>query len=543
MSRQNRQAKKAQDTARAAEAKRLKTVRIVLAVLLAAAVIAGAAVGIRALVKRGKPDTSATKPAANTGTVVDLETADNTYVDYKGMQMPAVYADLMEKGDALRKSLCEEGVVMKIGDREISKTEFEMYYYDQYRKAKKTAESTLETYGENRSGFDPNKLPSAQVRQGTTTWEAYFIDQATEQLRHEAAGYACALAAGTKMNSTGETYLQERISASQLQAELDKKTEDELFRDSFGGANVTATLYYTRLIMNAMTSAYQADWSAAFVDRLTQDELQAAYDADPRSYQAIDARIYMLEDASAADAAAQVRTEEELIAFAEKYHPTKGMDMDVFTDFRATRYSIVNRTYGETVANWLFDDSREIGVCELVDDGMFRYLVLPLSKPYLSTSVDVELVEIDFMRENEDSIAEAREAAEAFRDKVVAGGGTAEAFEAAATEQGEAEPRCTFSITDFDEYGPASYLFSSERKPGDLTVLQQGDYFLVILFLQKNAEDYDWIDEAKSKLVNDGFEASEAEFLKKNAGKINQKTVEKAAAAVNDRLAEELKNS
>ncbi|MBR4727907.1 MAG: hypothetical protein IK080_08480, partial [Clostridia bacterium] len=203
----------------------------------------------------------------------------------------------------------------------------------------------------------------------------------------------------------------------------------------------------------------------------------------------------------------------------------------------------VDDTYGEVVSNWLFDDSREIGVVGLLDDGLFHYLAVPLSKPYLSTSIDAEMMAFDFMKEDESSVAEMKEKAEAFRDQVAAAGGTAEAFESVALENGEAEPRNTVSILDFTEYGPAGYLFDSARKPGDMTVIKQEDYYLVTMFLQKNADDYDWIDETKSELVTDGWEQSESDFEEENVDKINDRVMDAAISAVNVRLAQEMKNS
>ena len=547
MSKQKANGRKAEKAVRAAEETRLRKLRIALAALLAVAVVAGGACGIRALVKRHARQTEPTGTSAASDILPeDLASADYTYVDYKGMQMPAVFADLMREGETLRAELCKEGVVMKVGSRDISQTEFEMYYYDQYRKAKKSAESTLSTYGQNRSGFDPEKLPGDQIRSGTSTWEAYFKEEAEKKLRYEASCYEMAAQAGTKMNDYSISLMQERINGTRLQAELDKVSEDELFRNSYDGLNVSATLYYTRLIMNAMTSSFQAQWSNAYADGLSQQALQAAFDADPHRYQAIDARIYMVEaqDADAAKAdAAKVRTEQELIAFAQKYHPNKDVDMNVFTDFRCTRYSIVDDTYGEAVSSWLFDESREIGVCGLIDDGLFLYLAVPLSKPYLSTSVEAELMAFDFMKENEDSVAEMKAKAEDFCAQVKAAGGNAEAFEKIALENGEDAARNTVSITDFTEYGPAVYLFDPARKPGDLTLIKQEDYYLAAMFLQKNAEDFDWIDEVKMKLVSDDWEKTEADFETDNAGKLNEKVAAQAISAVNARLETALKNS
>ena len=545
MSKQKKDERKTQAAARATEEKRLRTLRIILAAVLAVAVVIGAAFGIRALVRRhGGTATEPTRASDTpTGLPEDMESADYTYVDYKGMQMPAVFAALMQEGDTLRAALCKEGVVMKVGEREISQTEFEMYYYDQYRKTKKTAESTLSTYGQNRSGFDPEKMPGDQYQSGSTTWETYFRQEAAKQLRYEASCYEMAMQAGTKMNDYGVSTLQQRIDASRLQAELEKCDEDTLFRNYYAGTQVTATLYYTRLIMNAMTSAFQDQWSGTYADGLTQAQLQAAFDKDPHKYQAIDARIYMIEDQDALGEAAKVHNEKELIAFAQKYHPVKDVDMTMFTDFYCTRYSIVDDTYGEVVSNWLFDDSREIGVCGLLDDGLFHYLAVPLSKPYLSTSVDAELMAFDFMKENEASVAEMQEKAEAFRDQVAAAGGTAEAFESTALENGEAEARNTVSILDFTEYGPAGYLFDPARKPGDMTVIKQEDYYLVAMFVQKNADDFDWIDEVKSELVTAGWEQAESDFEEENVGNLNDRVADAAVSAVNARLAQEMKNS
>ncbi|MBR4727912.1 MAG: hypothetical protein IK080_08505, partial [Clostridia bacterium] len=315
MSKKKKDERKTQAAARATEEKRLRALRIVLVAVLAVAVVIGAAFGIRALVRRHPGTTDPTGASSDpTGLPEDMESADYNYVDYKGMQMPAVFAALMQEGDELRAALCKEGVVMKVGSREISQTEFEMYYYDQYRKAKKNAESTLSTYGQNRSGFDPEKMPGDQYQSGSTTWETYFRQEAAKQLRYEASCYEMAMQAGTKMNEYGVTTLQQRIDGTRLKAELEKCDEDTLFRNNYGGAQVTATLYYTRLIMNAMTSAFQDQWSESYADSLTQAQLQAAYDKDPHKYQAIDARIYLIEDQDALGEAAKVHNEKELIA-------------------------------------------------------------------------------------------------------------------------------------------------------------------------------------------------------------------------------------
>ena len=539
MSKQKQNGNKAKTAARAAEEKRLRTLRIVLVAVLAAAVVIGGAFGIRALVRHhaGPQD-----PTVPDGTTVNLDNADLSFVEYQGMQMPAVYAGILQEGDAQRAALCKkDGVVMKIGTREISRTEYEMYYYDQYLNAKRDAENTIAAYGQNRSGFDPEKLPGKQYYRGSTTWETRFIEKATEKIRHEAGCLEMAKLAGTKMNDHGISYLQERISTVQMQAEAKNSTEDAVIKESYGGAEVSAKLYYSRLVMNAMISAYLTTWTDDYAAALTQADLQAAFDADPRSYQTIDARVYLIENQEGLDAAAQVHTEQELLAFAKKYHPNKTVDIETFTDQRMSSYSSLSATFGDAVANWLFDDSRVLGVCGLIEDGMFNYLAVPLSKPYLTSSVDAELFPADFDASDEASVERAKENAETFRAQVAAAGYTAEAFEAQAKEFGSSDVRGTVSVSDFDEYGPALFLFDPARKPGDLTVIKQTNYYLVIMFLQKNPDDFDWVDEVKNKLVNEALEQSEATYLEKNAGAVNDKLVQTAATAVNDRLADTLK--
>lgn len=77
------------------------------------------------------------------------------------------------------------------------------------------------------------------------------------------------------------------------------------------------------------------------------------------------------------------------------------------------------------------------------------------------------------------------------------------------------------SVSDYS-YDVSSWLFASERKPGDYTTINTTEASYFIYYLNENPEDYDWVEIAVGSLGAEAYDAAFAKRIKDSYSEKNR---------------------
>ncbi len=467
------------------EKKSPKGVIIAAVALLIAAAIIVAVVLIRKDSGTQNPSDTEIETLANDG-------GQYTYAKYKGSSLPVEFVEILNKAEADSAAACKnQGVVLEIGDREISVPEFVMYYYDEYSYKVQSAQYSIQQTGANRTGFELDSLPSEQgsINKGET-WEETFVEDAVTKMKEVYMLFDLALKEGTKLDVITIGGLIQNFDMIESDAQGKGTTADESLSD-FYGEGMTAAMYFARDIMMYYANAYETEKLAKMSESYTEKQLNEVIEHDKHDYTVFLGRVYLIEGEYNEAEAAAVTNEEEFLAYAIKNYPFEGYDAESMTKCVYTTRETISGVYGEEVGNWIFNDARKAGDIAVVKGALFNYLCYIEQPPHLATSRNI----ITCLREYSETMSQEEKENlynEIFGkyDEWKKNDGTQQGFldmSMALGGMGETTVRAEeyyYKISD--------WIFDPVRRPGDHEIIDTEAGCVAVYYVGNNEEDFDW---------------------------------------------------
>ena len=332
-------------------------------------------------------------------------------------------------------------------------------------------------------GLDTSKsLKEQDCPINGSTWYDYFRDQALESLK----SYA--------------------LLAQKAEAEGFDGSEAVEHIKAVCGPLVNEKVFERNIRMIALAQAYSNSYSDSL--SYTSDEVQAAYDADPKSYQSADIEYILFTSAAGDDATDEEKAEllEQAKQKAEtalsRYAQGEAFDA-IGEDMEGSYAHVAYAANGSSdMLTWAFDDARQEGdttVAAYGEKGYYAVLFHSRSRnDYHTVSVRHILV---------DSEEKANELLQQYND----GEQTEDAFAALAvansTDPGSASNGGLYSNIYKGEMVPSfeDWCFDPARQSGDTGIVESSNGYHVMYFVETNPQPY-WYYKADLDLKNDAYD-------------------------------------
>ena len=335
------------------------------------------------------------------------------------------------------------------------------------------------------------------------TWYDYFRDQALESLKSYALLAQKAEAEGFDASEEVEQSVQETLSDLDASAASAGYTRAQYIK-AVCGPLVNEKVFERNIRMMALAQAYSNSYSDSL--SYTSDEVQAAYDADPKSYQSVDIEYILFKSGAEDDATDEEKAEllEQAKQKAEtalsRYAQGEAFDA-IGEDMEGTYAHVANVTNGTSdMLTWAFDDARQEGdttVASYGENGYYAVLFHSRSRnDYHAVSVRHILV---------DSEEKANEILQQYND----GEKTEDAFAALAvanSTDSNASSGGLYTniykgqmVSEFE-----NWCFDSARQAGDVGIVQT-DYGYHVMYFVSTSENPYWYDQALNSLKNTAY--------------------------------------
>ena len=355
------------------------------------------------------------------------------------------------------------------------------------------------------------------------TWYDYFRDQAIDSLTAYALLAQKAEEAGFDGSEAMDEAVKQTYSDLDTYASAAGITRSQYIK-SVCGPLVNKTVFERNVRLAALAQAYSVDYTNSLT--YTDDEIQAAYDADPKSYQSADIEYILFYSAADSDATDEEKAQllEEAKQKAEtalsRYAQGEAFDA-IGEDMEGTYTHAANVTNSTSdMLTWAFDDARQEGDTTVAANGeKGYYAVLFHSRSrndYHSVSVRHILV---------DSEDKANEILQQYNN----GEKTEDAFAALAVENSTDSNASSGGlytgiyrgqmVSEFEDW-----CFDPARQAGDTGIVQTSYGYHVMYFVSTSENPY-WYDQAVISLksaaynewyssITDGVEAEQLDGMK-----------------------------
>lgn len=356
------------------------------------------------------------------------------------------------------------------------------------------------------------------------TWYDYFRDQALSSMTSYSLLAQKAEAEGFDGSEAVEQSVQDTFADLDAAAASAGYTRAQYIK-AVCGPLVNEKVFERNVRLEALAQAYSADHVNSL--EYSDDEIQAAYDADPKSYQSVDIEYILFSSGAGSDATDEEKAEllEQAKQKAEtalsRYAQGEAFDA-IGEDMEGTYDHAANVTNGTSdMLTWAFDDARQEGdttVAAYGEKGYYAVLFHSRSRnDYHAVSVRHILV---------DSEEKANDILKQYND----GEKTEDAFAALAvansTDPGSASNGGLYSniykgqmVSEFE-----NWCFDSARQAGDVGIVQTSNGYHVMYFVSTNENPY-WYDQAETSLkssaynewyaaITDGVEAEQLSGMK-----------------------------
>lgn len=491
-----------------------KTIIIIIAavVIVAAAVLVGIFVIKPAIDKNTEPTTVpvVTNPPKE-GEVF-------TYADYKGARMPVQFIEILNQAELdCQKAAKETGVALKVGDREISKSEFLMYYLDQYRLQMHEINYSIEQRGSNMTGYDPEKLPDEQNAVGVDyTFAEDFTRKAADVIKTNYASFDLAVRNNTQLTEVEIDNLivsYERVK-EYAKYSLEEKTADQMITETYG-AGTTYAMFAAREIMQTYAKKYEEVKTEELHKSYPEETVIERLNENETKYKVIKARIYPIEGEYEPEEISKVATEEQFLEFAQNNYPNGGFSAKHKTNAHFVSYDTVGRTFGYEVADWAFSDARVPGEIGLVQGQIYECLVYIETPAFFDTSCEVITYEYTYAEgTTEEEFNQIADEIQTMYDGWVESNMTEEEFRTACLETGYGFER-TYRTGDLFFY-VNSWILDENRKSGDMGMFNDGTTVYIVYYCRNNPEDFDWELNIRTEMSVEDYKAEYDEFVDNN---------------------------
>ena len=387
-----------------------------------------------------------------------------------------------------------------IGSETYTAADVDYYYYTAYNSFVRQNSSNLSLFG-----LDTSKSLKDQDCQfmEDSTWHDYFTEQAIKTL----TSYSMLAQKAEESGFDGSEAMDEAV--KQTYSDLDTYasaagiTRSQYIK-SVCGPLVNKAVFERNVRLAALAQAYSVD----YVNSLTysDDEIQAAYDADPKSYQSADIEYILFKSGAEDDATGEEKAEllEQAKQKAEtalsRYAQGEAFDA-IGEDMEGTYAHVANVTNGTSdMLTWAFDDARQAGdttVASYGENGYYAVLFHSRSRnDYHAVSVRHILV---------DSEEKANEILQQYNN----GEKTEDAFAALAVANSTDSNASSGGLyTDIYKGQMVSefenWCFDSARQAGDVGIVQT-DYGYHVMYFVSTSENPYWYDQALNSLKNTAY--------------------------------------
>lgn len=487
-------------------------------IIAAVALLLAAAIILTVIFVKKNKDSQGGEDVTVPIVTIENEGTQYTYAEYKGSSLPVEFVEILNQAALDSYAACEKyGVALTLGDREISKPEFVLYYYDQYSLQTQEVEYSIQQTGENRTGFDTGLLPDEQdyITSDYETWADEFTEKAIENMTDIYAGFDLAIEAGTKLDVVTIGSVLSSLDRVDSYAKKEGITNDESMAQIYG-EGVTAAMFKAREIMSEYAERYQSDKLAELQSGYTEADAEAKLNEDKHAYTLVVGRVYPIEGEYVESEIAKIKTEEDFLSFAQNNYPYEDYDAQVRTQCFFNNRETISSVYGEEVGEWMFSDERKAGDIAVVKGMLFNYLVYVEEPPYLSTSRNVimSINEYDHSTMTVDYMNELYDESKALYDDWKANDGSKDGF-------------ITMSVNTLDEgeitvrageyyYMINDWIFDSSRKEGDSTFFNSEVGCCALYYVGNNEDDYDWKVYANETMSGDEFKEMYSSVLDKS---------------------------
>ena len=354
-------------------------------------------------------------------------------------------------------------------------------------------------------GLDTSKsLKEQDCPINGSTWYDYFRDQALESLKSYALLAQKAEAEGFDASEEVEQSVQETLSDLDASAASAGYTRAQYIK-AVCGPLVNEKVFERNIRMMALAQAYSNSYSDSL--SYTSDEAQAAYDADPKSYQSVDIEYILFSSGAGSDATdeekAQLLDEAKQKAETALSRYAQGEAFDAIgEDMEGSYAHVAYAANGSSdMLTWAFDDARQEGdttVAAYGEKGYYAVLFHSRSRnDYHTVSVRHILV---------DSEEKANELLQQYND----GEQTEDAFAALAVANftdSNASSGGLYTdiyrgqmVSEFEDW-----CFDPSRQAGDTGIVQTSYGYHVMYFVETNPQPY-WYYKADLDLKNDAYD-------------------------------------
>ena len=353
-------------------------------------------------------------------------------------------------------------------------------------------------------GLDTSKsLKEQDCPINGSTWYDYFRDQALESLKSYALLAQKAEAEGFDASEEVEQSVQETLSDLDASAASAGYTRAQYIK-AVCGPLVNEKVFERNIRMMALAQAYSNSYSDSL--SYTSDEVQAAYDADPKSYQSVDIEYILFSSGAGSDATdeekAQLLDEAKQKAETALSRYAQGEAFDAIgEDMEGSYAHVAYAANGSSdMLTWAFDDARQAGdttVAAYGETGYYAVLFHSRSRnDYHTVSVRHILV---------DSEEKANELLQQYND----GEQTEDAFAALAVANSTDSNASSGGLyTDIYRGQMVSefedWCFDSSRQPGDTGIVQTSYGYHVMYFVSTNENPY-WYVQAETSLKSSAY--------------------------------------
>ena len=387
-----------------------------------------------------------------------------------------------------------------IGSETYTAADVDYYYYTAYNSFVRQNSSSLSILG-----LDTSKSLKDQDCQfmEDSTWHDYFTEQAIKTLTSYSMLAQKAEEAGFDGSEAMDEAVKQTYSDLDTYASAAGITRSQYIK-SVCGPLVNKAVFERNVRLAALAQAYSVDYVNSL--EYSDDEIQAAYDADPKSYQSADIEYILFKSGAGDDATDEEKAEllEQAKQKAEtalsRYAQGEAFDA-IGEDMEGTYAHVANVTNGTSdMLTWAFDDARQAGdttVASYGENGYYAVLFHSRSRnDYHAVSVRHILV---------DSEEKANEILQQYND----GEKTEDAFAAlAVTNSTDSNASSGGLYTDIYKGQMVSefenWCFDSARQAGDVGIVQT-DYGYHVMYFVSTSENPYWYDQALNSLKNTAY--------------------------------------
>ena len=386
-----------------------------------------------------------------------------------------------------------------IGDETYTAADVSYFYNTIYNSFVSQNSYYLSVYG-----LDTSKsLKEQDCPINGSTWYDYFRDQALNSLKSYSLLAQKAEAEGFDASEEVEQSVQETLADLDASASSAGYTRAQYIK-AVCGPLVNQKVFERNIRMMALAQAYSNSYSDSL--SYTSDEVQAAYDADPKSYQSADIEYILFTSGAESDATDEEK--EELLAAAKEKAETalsryaQGEAFDAIgEDMEGSYAHVAYAANGSSdMLTWAFDDARQAGdttVATYGETGYYAVLFHSRSRnDYHTVSVRHILVS------DEDT---ANDILKQYTD----GEQTEDAFAALAVANSTDSNASSGGLyTDIYRGQMVSefedWCFDPSRQAGDTGIVQTSYGYHVMYFVGQSENPY-WYDQAESTLKSDAY--------------------------------------